>query len=242
MEMSEARTVTVKIKALLASITTTIDKTVDLIEKARAGDAHLAMGYSSWTDYVAGEFADALSGLERAERIPVTAKLTETGMSRRAVSSVLGTSVGTVHSDLGSGVQSLNTCSETTGTDGKKYLRSGRPTASTMADIADRVPEVQKPPRRRPLPDQYRSAVFDLDKIITRMEKLQADDRFDAATENYSRNTTMVIELLSRLTQIAGPHVDALENHVSEYPFACGLEHCWHSPVHPRRFHGEVDQ
>jgi len=46
-----------------------------------------------------------------------------------------------------------------------------------------RYPAVQperKPPRRSPLPDAYRSAMWELRKSVERLEKLHADDRFQA--------------------------------------------------------------
>jgi len=49
---------------------------------------------------------------------------------------------------------------------------------------ADAPPAAARPPARRlPLPDQVRSAGWELDKVVTRLEKLVADDRFNQHEE-----------------------------------------------------------
>lgn len=202
MTTTEAKQVTTKIKSVLRSMTADIEILVNLIEQAEAGTAWRALDYPSWSAYVAAEFSDALKGLERALRVPVVAKLSATGMSVRAIASVTGTSVGTAHNDVTeAGVQSLNTCSEkplTAGTDGKSYVRNGRPTSTGMADLSNAVPEPRAKPRRKSLPDQYWTALYDLDKVVRRLEKLHADDRFDRNREAlHDRHWRLLSEIQS---------------------------------------------
>ena len=182
MPATEAKQVTARLKLLLGTLAENTAKVLSLIELAEHGKAWQALGYPSWTAYVRTEFSGAVAGLARAERVPITAKLAEAGMPVRAIAAVTGTSVGTVHNDtVESGVQRLNTSTPdkpVAGLDGKSYLRNGRPTAGGMQELSDAVPPVRQKPRRRPLPDAYRDAVYDLDKVVRRLEKLHADDRF----------------------------------------------------------------
>src|SRR4051794_29969349 len=90
MSAEEAKQITSRIRLLLGSITESTTKVVGLIEAAEAGSAWEALGFDSWPAYVVAEFGDALAGLQRADRIQVTARLSETGMSSRAIASVVG--------------------------------------------------------------------------------------------------------------------------------------------------------
>jgi hypothetical protein len=223
MEASEATRVTARIKLLLGSVAETTEKIVSLIEVAEAGKAWRALGYDSWTAYVAAEFTGALEGLARAERIPITAKLSTTGMSTRAIANVVGVSVGTAHNDVVvAGVQELNTSQKTIGTDGKTYPRpatflpSGKPDARTTEALGRQLPPVRPKPRRRPLPDQYKNAVYDLEKAVDRLARLQSDDRFDPGGDSYQYLLPRMSEQLRRLTELVGPHVVALEEIVDE--------------------------
>lgn len=70
------------------------------------------LGYGSWDAYVEGEFAGHLPKLNREERGQFVRELRDAGLSVRAIGSVTGASVGTVHSDLGSGVQNRTPAAE----------------------------------------------------------------------------------------------------------------------------------
>lgn len=200
MNQGDASRVTARIKILLTTIVETTEKVVDLIEQAKAGEAWRPLGYESWTSYVAAEFSEALAGLQRLERIPIVEKLSATGMSQRAIASVTSTSVGTVNSDLRSaGVQVLNTSSpdvanSVVGLDGKAYLRHGRPTAEGMSELAADVPAPTRRKPRRPLPDQYRDAVEDLERVVDRLARLTEDDRFES-------NAARVLHLVDRVAR-----------------------------------------
>lgn len=260
MELNEAKRITERIRLLVNTITETTEKVVDLIEQAKAGDAWRALGYDSWTAYVSVEFASVLEKLTKAERIPIVAKLSETGMSTRAIAPIVGVSNKTVHNDIvKAGVTPGNTSPEKpaarpgrsligamirdawqqekleaekqvshTGTpeekvvtvkhldgerrseripiekisnviglDGKRYLgRDGRATSRGMSELAKDVPPVKRKPPRRPITDAYRDAMWDLHKVVERLERLTEDDRF-------ARNADALYELHgNRMEQI----------------------------------------
>lgn len=207
MSVTEARQVTQRINLLLGNIADTTSKVLDLIERAEAGAAWRALSYPSWTAYVSIEFSRALERLTRAERIPITAKLSETGMSTRAIGSVVGVSKDTVHRDL---QQVSHADTPATGTDGKTYPRpatflpSGKPDARTTEEFAGSIPQ-SRTPRRRPLPDRWRDAVWDLEKAIARIEKLAADDRMPGNMKTGAIDGRRLAELVTRLGEVQLP-------------------------------------
>jgi hypothetical protein len=209
MTATEAKMVTTRIRGLVETITSSTEKVVSLIEQAEAGRAWSALGYDSWTAYVAAEFSGAMAGLQRAERVPITAKLAETGMSSRAIAPVVGVSDRQVRADVQVGshfppadVTAHTTASnaDVTGLDGKRYVRNGRPTARGMQELADAVPAPRPARRRKPLPDAYRDAVYDLDKVLERLVRLTDDDRFAShADDLYHRYGGDLERLAERL-------------------------------------------
>jgi len=173
-----------RIKLLIGSMTTTAAKLGDLLDAARAASDHAALGYASWTAYIAGEFSDSLAGLNTALRREVVGTLTETGMSSRTIAEVTGVSHSTVvrdhrqvvhdappapdgprpASEFKAMVAEVDASSRrVTGRDGKSYSAT---------------PSAPRPRRRPPLPDSYGTTVRDLGKLVDRLERLHADDRF----------------------------------------------------------------
>ena len=89
-----ARRLTDKIRGTLAVA-------YELLGDAWAGRAWIALGYASWEEYCAAEFADARQvRLPVAQRRELVATYRGRGMSERAISTGLGVSAGTVHSDV----------------------------------------------------------------------------------------------------------------------------------------------
>ncbi len=165
-----ARRLTMHIKLGLDNIVSNIERVVPLIEQARAGSAHHALGFPSWTAYVEFEFAGLKSRLTMAERRPIVQMLAGTGMPTRAIASVVGANHTTVARDLQRApVADATGGRDVVGRDGKNYK-------------VDPPLEPRKP-RRRPLPDQYDDAVYNLVKAAERLQRLHADDRFPANRE-----------------------------------------------------------
>ena len=89
-----ARRLTDKIRGTLAVA-------YELLGDAWAGRAWIPLGYASWDEYCAAEFADARQiRLPVAQRRELVASYRGRGMSERAISTGLGVSAGTVHSDV----------------------------------------------------------------------------------------------------------------------------------------------
>jgi hypothetical protein len=105
---SEAKRLTTRIQLRLGTIADNVEAVVPMIEEAHNGEAHVALGYPSWTKYVADEFGGMLSTLRKADRLPFVELMSDQGMGLRAIASVVGTSHQTVANDLASaGVKNL---------------------------------------------------------------------------------------------------------------------------------------
>jgi hypothetical protein len=177
----EARRRRDRIKLLLTSMTEQTNKVVAILEEAQTNEDHLALGYASWTAYIAGEYAGLLAELTRANRREVVGSLTSAGMPTRAIAEIVGVDHSTVVRDQKQVVQGAPPDREdsadrevdrrVTGRDGKSYPVPSKPVVEP------------KKPRRSSLPDQYWHAMYDLDKALRRLEKLHADDRFAANRE-----------------------------------------------------------
>lgn len=212
MSRTEAEQVTSRIKLLVENVAATTEKIITLIEQAESGKAWQALGYQSWTAYVQSEFAESLTRLQRAERIPVVQKLSSTGMSTRAIASVVGAGKSTVDRDLAGVPDGTPAPAPVTGIDGKTYLRNGKPTAEAMEALSKDVPEVRRKPRRPSLPDAYWNAVYDLDKAVRRLEKLHADDRFAQHQKDlHDRHWRLLSEIESVVTDMGNERLSCSE-------------------------------
>jgi hypothetical protein len=96
----EARSLTERIRVLLDGITNQTEKVIGLIHDAQQGQAWAALGYRSWTEYAAREFADAFPRLTKVEQISIAAELSAMGMSLRAVSAVTSVPKSTIADNL----------------------------------------------------------------------------------------------------------------------------------------------
>jgi DNA-binding transcriptional ArsR family regulator len=126
-----ARTLTDRIKVGVEAVW-------DLVAQAYKGQAHTALGYGSWDEYVTREFGTGRIRLPREEREDVVQSLRDSGMSLRAIAAATGESKDTVarvlegvsnetpdptHNDPETGeiVDDPEPETKITGTDGKQY-------------------------------------------------------------------------------------------------------------------------
>lgn len=94
MTRERARLVTERIRTSLATLLG------DLAE-ARTGNAHLALGYETWHEYVEAEFGDLRNlALPPVERKALVVSMRQARLSQRAIAERLGKGLGTVSSDL----------------------------------------------------------------------------------------------------------------------------------------------
>ncbi len=212
-------------RVLTDAIVATVADAWGLITAAYVGRAWSALGYSSWDDYCSTEFGSLRLRLPREERQEVVASLRESGLSIRAIAATGIASKQTVERDI-AGVMNQDTSPEEhhvpddeehqdedvvatvrrmaedlfpagptkiTGTDGKSYPA---PTPR------------QSKPRRGPLTDEAMSAAFELDRVLRRIERIAADDRFpanrDRIVDSWRHPLTRAAELLQRIDTTGG--------------------------------------
>jgi transposase len=116
---SAARDLDSAIRVVARQIHIAWEALVALVNEAKAGEIHKALGFPSWTAYI----ADALDGqwrIERDKRGEVVKFLADQGMSQRAIVKVTGIGKGTVYRELAQ-VPQLGQL--ITGLDGKTYPR-----------------------------------------------------------------------------------------------------------------------
>jgi hypothetical protein len=171
-----------RIRLLVGTINNSISKLYTLVEEVKSGQIHLALGFPSWTAYVADVFTVPVR-LGREQRTELVEYLSGEGMSQRAIANVVGTSVGTVNNDLSQVFNSehlpdpelaVDEHRPTTGLDGKLY--PPKPSAPQ--------PDVAPKPRRKPITDEAHAISLDLGRINKRLAKLVDDDRFGQNRDN----------------------------------------------------------
>lgn len=101
MGREEAERLTERIRHAATSFVEEKEKLTRFIGEAQEGRAWEALGFRSWTEYVAQVFSDTpLMRLPRDERRELVAELSEAGMSTRAIAPVVGVQQPAVVKDL----------------------------------------------------------------------------------------------------------------------------------------------
>lgn len=118
-----------------------LDYLADLLVEAQAGEIHLALGFPSWTAYLADRLKPIIKALDSDDRRALVMQLYESGMSVRAVAETVGTSKSAVARQVSQAGTGDHSATRTTGRDGKTYTR-------TVAGKEEAVGGQQNPPRR----------------------------------------------------------------------------------------------
>lgn len=192
MGAGEARRITERIRVTAVTFAESRQRLIDLVQVAKDGQAHVALGYASWTGYLSEVLGEEPMRLTRDDRKEMVQLLAAEGMSTRAIAPIVGVSNKTVHQDLASEVlpkvtpepPTIATADRVivaeqrhvnidsgeitepptiTGMDGKQYTRPTKPA-----------------PRAEALPSQFSSAIVELNRVMTRLHKLQENNRFTA--------------------------------------------------------------
>lgn len=168
MSERDATQLTEKIRITAHNYADARQKLQGYVAEAKDGYAHLALGYASWTAYLADVLGEEPMRLARGERQEMVQMLSAEGMSTRAIAPIVGASREQVRRDI---APDTNVSPDPVqGMDGKTYSR----------------PEPQQEPsapKRPPLPEQFFNAVYDLKRNIERVKRLTEDDRYPANKE-----------------------------------------------------------
>ena len=96
----DARLLTQRIQLVAGNAREALEKLHILVEQARSGGAHAALGFASWTDYLSSTLGASPMRLDREQRRELVAYLAGEGMSTRAIAPIVGASKSQVASDV----------------------------------------------------------------------------------------------------------------------------------------------
>jgi len=88
-----------RIRLLSGAIGDNLAKLTDLIARAKDAEIHLALGYSSWTAYLASALGQLELAMNAPARRELVGLLTDEGMSQRAIAQAAGVSQATISRD-----------------------------------------------------------------------------------------------------------------------------------------------
>ena len=175
-----------------------------------------ALGYDSWADYAAAEFGPHTQSLAAPIRRELVSKLTDTGLSTRAISAATGKSIGTTFNDIHAGVQKMNTSvAEESYSDDFDLAAPVAPVPSTPAvevhnpvdmdygDIEEPVDpvtgEINDEPEAEPAP----KTITGLDgKRYTVPQRQPAKPRREPLTDSFTHQTVKLNSLVDSFTRL----------------------------------------
>lgn len=201
MAVGDAERLDKRIRLMAGTLRDNSYKIAALVEEAKKGQIHIALGFVSWTAYL----ADAIGGqlnLDTEARRSVVELMSCHGASQRAIAMAVGVSQKTVSRDLevshndspgpagGRHEGGHAAQSRVTGLDGKTYS----------------PPRTRRKPPRRALADEAQTLSSELGKLNGKLQKLLDDDRFernrDAIANQLRPQGAIGIALLNRLTAV----------------------------------------
>lgn len=178
MDADAARRLTERLRIAASNYTEAKAKVLQLVDEAKAGGAHIALGYKSWTAYLSDVLSDEPLRLARDERRELVTRLADEGMSTRAIAPIVGASAETVRRDLdeptATNVAVGPVVRTTTGLDGRER--------TTV--VAGQV----KAANRKALPDTFFRRLHDVRSAVESLHRLTEDDRWSQNAEKVAAN------------------------------------------------------
>lgn len=207
-----------RIRLMASTVREGIDKIGSLVEEAKASNDHVALGYASWTAYLADTLGAEPLRLDRGKRREVVALLSGEGMSTRDIAAVVGAGNATVHRDIVATVSSgtVERPALVVSHDGRERPSTREPAdvppfdpiTGELLDDAE-VVELERPkpalakPRRAPLPDSFFRATFDLCRKAESLTRLVEDDRFPQnASKVATANRSDLVRAIDALQRV----------------------------------------
>lgn len=203
MSADDARRLTERIRIAAANYAEAKTKVLTLVDEAKAGAAHISLGYKSWTAYLSDVLSDEPLRLAREERRELAVKLADEGMGPQLIAPILGVSHMTVHRDLR---ESDVTNVRPDGTPAPVVRTTTDRDGRQRTTVSSGAPQQS---RRRPLPDAARDAGWDLRKAVERLERLVADDRFG---DNAEQVATHLRSHLINAVEVCQGLIDRINN------------------------------
>lgn len=207
MSEEEAQKITEEIRYNAKSYAEYRDRLMSAVETAKAGNAHLALGYKSWTAYLSDVLGEKPMRLARGERQDMVRMLSAEGMSTRAIAPIVGASLDTVSRDRHSGVRNRTPAADLD-TTGIPPLKLGEVTPEKIAQFRenqDQAPGIRWDTRTPAQDHEDNTKVTGLDgKAYTRPEpatpaarkRAPLVDTFRAAAFELTRATQRITRLM----------------------------------------------
>lgn len=204
MNVEDARRLTERIRLTAFTVREGMEKMQHLVDEAKAGNAHLSLGYPSWTAYLSDTLGSEPLRLPRDQRQELVGYLSGEGMSTRAIAPIVGADQATVVRDLATGDANASPAQPPTiaTPEGVVIAEQRRvdlpPFDPATGEVRDETKAPDKvtgldgkqyarpeppTPRRKPLADVARDAGWELRKAVERLTRLTEDDRFTSNEE-----------------------------------------------------------
>lgn len=199
MSEREATQLTEKIRITAHNYADARQKLTEYVATAKAGSAHIALDYASWTAYLSEVLGEEPMRLARGERQEMVSLLSAEGMSTRAIAPIVGSTHATVQQDIKAAGRNLPPEPDesvdtetgeiieppaTTGLDGKQYPR---PVVRNDPKPEQETPEPPKP-RAEPVATQFTAAIVELNRIMSRLNRISENPNF---TKNKNQIATL---------------------------------------------------
>lgn len=232
MTRDEAQRATERIRLKLDSAANVLDSLAALVSDAYQRRADLALGYSSWAEYSDAEFAEQTRNLAAPIRRELVGRLTEAGMSTRAIAPTVGTSFQAVHqmerrrqvstpidtstpdplaeekaephSEPAEHIDYTGEVLDATFTiEGETITAPVAPTVTGLDGKTYKRPEPNFQ-RRAPLPEAIASTVYDVARKVERLERMVADDRLPQNRDKIAvRSHSDLVRIIDALQRVA---------------------------------------
>ena len=127
MSVTAAKALDKKVKAAASTAASALGTLRELLDEAQAGQIHVALGFTSWTAYLASINLPALDRQQTREAIEM---LSDAGMGQHAIAETVGVSVGNVNKKVKEAAVKAEAEGKpkapkvSTGKDGKTYTRT----------------------------------------------------------------------------------------------------------------------
>lgn len=199
MSERDARVLTERIRLTAHNYTEARDKLIRYVQEAKDGNAHEALGYASWTAYLAETLGEEPMRLARDERQEMVKVLSAEGMSTRAIAPIVGVSHKTVVKDGQANRQVVPRVPPAPNSDAE--LISGAEWSPEAVEDEPRFtdepghvqpvtgmdgktytrPEPKEPqkPRAEAITSQFSSVIVDLNRVLDRFHRISNDTNFN---------------------------------------------------------------
>lgn len=202
MSERDARKITERIRIVAHNYTEAKAKLIELVQKAKDGNAHEVLGYPSWTAYLAETLGDEPMRLARDERQEMVKVLSAEGMSTRAIAPIVGVSHKTVVKDGQANREVVPRVPPAPKSDAELLAGAEwspeavepephftdepghiQPVTGTITGMDGKTYTRPQPKEHKPkaeaITSQFSSAIVDLDRVLDRFHRISTNDNFN---------------------------------------------------------------